>query len=144
MAIQKRDFYEGAALHQIIRGSPQASVCYSPPLFVFNGRIQVHLKYCTAKRSPWNFTFAADEQVLMQQWAQAGPLVMGLICGADGIAALPYHAYDQVAGIRDVALHLACRRRHREHFEVVGPIGTLPQKIAPSDWARLLGASDGE
>jgi hypothetical protein len=139
MSIQKQEFYEGAALHQLIRGSSGASVAYAPPLFIFDERLQVHLKYSTAKRSPWNFTFVPDEQVLLHARAEIIPLVIGLICGADGIAALPYSDYVCIASMRDAALRVSCRRNHRERFEISGPDGTLPGKVAPADWSNLLG-----
>ena len=62
-----------------------------------------------------------------------------LICGADGVAAVPYEKYSSVARVKDVALRVSCRRSHREHFEIVGPDGTLAGKVAPSEWLRLLG-----
>ena len=138
MTIQKQEFYEGAALYQLIRGSSGAEIAYSQPLFIFSGKLQVYLKYSTAKRSPWGFTFMPDEQVLLCQSAQRMPLVIGLICGADGVAAVPYPDYGKVALVKDMALRVSCRRNHREHFEISGPDGTLPSKVAPSDWSRLL------
>ncbi|QWF40569.1 hypothetical protein [Bordetella hinzii] len=139
MAIQKQEFYEGAAIHQLIRGSSGARVIYAPPLFIFDERLQVHLKYSTAKRSPWSFTFVPDEQVLLLERAEMTSLVIGLICGADGIAALPYSDYAFIASLRNTALHVSCRRNHREHFEISGPDGILPGKVAPADWSNLLG-----
>jgi hypothetical protein len=140
MGIQKQEFYEGAALHQLIRGSNGiVSIAHSPPLFVIEGSFQIHLKYSTGKRSPWGFTFMPDEQQLLQQRARDMPLVIGLVCGADGVAALPYGEYCKVAQVKSVALRISCRRNHREHFEVAGPEGTLPGKVAPSEWVRLLG-----
>jgi len=139
MGIQKQEFYEGAALHQIIRGCSGAKVIYVPPLFVFDDKLQVHLKYSTGKRSPWGFTFTPEEQVLLSERAQEMPLVIGLICGADGVAAVAYDDYLSVASLKDTALRVSCRRNHREHFEVGGPDGTLPGKVAPADWVRLLG-----
>jgi len=139
MGIQKQEFYEGAALHQLIRGSSGIkSIAHSPPFFVFDGILQVHLKYSTAKRSPWGFTFTLEEQVLLQQRAQEMPLVIGLICGADGVAALRYEDYIRVAPVKDAALRVSCRRSHREQFEIGGPGGTLAGKVAPSDWVKLL------
>lgn len=138
MTIQKQEFYEGAAIHQLIRGSGGAKVSHVPPLFLFDNRLQVHLKYSTAKRSPWGFTFTPDEQVLLRERARMMPLVIGLICGADGIAALPYVDYASIASIQNAALRVACRRNHREHFEIGGPDGALPGKIAPADWSNLL------
>lgn len=139
MGIQKQEFYEGAALHQLIRGSNGIkSIVHAPPFFIIDGSLQVHLKYSTGKRSPWGFTFVPDEQLLLQQRSQKMPLVIGLICGADGVAALPYEKYTIVAPLKSMALRVSCRRNHREHFEVGGPDGTLPGKVAPSEWVRLL------
>jgi hypothetical protein len=139
MPIQKQEFYEGAAIYQLIRGSSSVKVRYASPLFVFNDRLQLRLKYCTAKRSPWNFTFTPDEQALLQERSKMMPLVIGLICGSDGIAALPYEDYACIASIQDTALSVSCRRKHRERFEIGGPNGTLPGKIAPADWSNILG-----
>lgn len=139
MSIQKHEFYEGAALHQLIKGADVSSVQYAAPFWVLNGTIQVYLKYSTAIRSPWAFTFGPDEQLLLHACAQKGQLLIGLICGADGVVAIAFKNYASVAGISESALRIACNRRHREHFEVSGPLGTLPRKIAPSDWKRAVG-----
>ncbi len=139
MGIKKQEFYEGAALYQLIRGSSGArSIRHAPPFFIIDDSLQVHLKYSTGKRSPWGFTFVPDEQLLLQQHAHKMPLVMGLICGADGVAAMAYEDYTKVAQVKSMALRVSCRRNHREHFEVVGPDGRLPGKVAPSEWIRLL------
>lgn len=139
MGIQKQEFYEGAALHQLIRGSSGlTSVLYSSPLFVFGGSLQVYLKYSTAKRSPWGFTFFPEEQVVLRQRSRDMPLVIGLICGADGVAALSYDGYAHLAQLRATALRVSCKRSHRQYFEISGPDGILPKKVAPSDWGRLL------
>jgi hypothetical protein len=138
MPIQKQEFYEGAALHQLIRGSCRAEVSFSSPFFIFNGQLQAHLKYSTAKRTPWGFTFMPDEQVLLQARARELPLVIGLICGADGVAALPYANFSGIAPLKPVAMRISCKRQHREHYEISGPDGTLSGKVAPSDWGRLL------
>lgn len=143
MGIQKHEFYEGAALHRLVRGSTRAaSIDYLPPRFIVDDRLQLYLKYSTAKRSPWGFTFVPDEQRVLREHAAAMPLIIGLICGADGVATVPYEDYITVAAVKDVALHLACRRNHRERYEVSGPGGILPRKIAPSNWGRLLKDSE--
>lgn len=138
MAIQKQEFYEGAALHQLIRGSSGPKVFFSSPLFIFDGQLQTHLKYSTGKRSPWGFTFTQEEQVLLQARAKELPLVIGLICGADGVAALPFDDFLRIAPVKTSAFRIACKRKHREHYEISGPDGALSGKVAPSDWGRLL------
>jgi len=137
MGIQKREFYEGAALHRLIRGAPTARITYEQPVFVLNARLQLLLKYSTAGRSPWAFTFAEDEQRMMLARAAHRPLIIGLICGADAIAALPFESFLEVAPLQSAALRVTCVRKHREHFEIRGPEGSLGKKIAPSDWERL-------
>lgn len=138
MGIQKQEFYEGAALHQIIRCCDGVRIVYRAPFFVLDDRVQIHLKYSTGIRSPWGFTFTPDEQDTLYKRAGDLPLVMGLVCAADGVVALPFEHYTKVASKRETAVRVSCCRRHREHFEVNGPDGTLPGKIPPSNWQRLL------
>ncbi len=138
MAITKQEFYEGAALHRLARNGGITSIRYEPPLFVLNNRLLVHLKYSTRGRSPWGFTFVPDEQMLLRNKAAQSRIVIGLICGADGVAAFTYEAYRSVAAPRKSAVHIACYRQHGEHYEVNGPDGRLDGKVAPSTWQRIL------
>ena len=138
MAIKKQEFYEGAALHLLARTGGITSIRYEAPFFRLNNQLLVYLKYSTRGRSPWGFTFMPDEQVLLQNRAPGSEIVIGLICGADGVAALTYDAYRRVAAHRTSALHIACYRQHGEHYEVNGPDGKLDRKVAPSNWQRIL------
>jgi len=138
MAIKKQEFYEGAALHLLIRGGAVTSIRYELPFFVVNNRLSVLLKYSTKSRSPWGFTFTPDEQALLESRASKFETVIGLICGADGVAAFTFESYRSIAPHRKSAVHIACYRQHREHYEVNGPEGTLFEKVAPSDWQRIL------
>lgn len=138
MAIRKQEFYEGAALCLLARAGGITGIRYESPFFVLNNKLAVYLKYSTKGRSPWGFTFTADEQVFMQNRAATFKMVIGLVCGADGVAAFTYQAYQSVAAIRKSAVHIACYRKHGEHYEVNGPDGTLDRKVAPSNWQRIL------
>lgn len=138
MAIKKQEFYEGAALHVLARTGHISGILYEPPFFVLNGRLSIHLKYSTRGRSPWGFTFTPDQQLLLQERGTRSRIVIGLICGADGVAALAYEDYLSVAALRKSAVHIACYRKHAEHYEVNGPDGTLSRKVAPSNWQRIL------
>jgi hypothetical protein len=139
VAIKKQEFYEGAALYLLARTGAIAGIRYESPFFVLNNELAVYFKYSTKGRSPWGFTFTADEQTLMQRRAAKLNTVIGLVCGADGVAAFTYDAYRSVASIRRSAIHIACYRKHGEHYEVNGPDGRLDRKIAPSNWQRILG-----
>lgn len=138
MAIKKQEFYEGAALHLLVRSGGIESIRYEAPFFVLNDDLLVYLKYSTRGRSPWGFTFMPDEQVLLRTKATKFRIVIGLICGADGVAAFNYAAYQSVAAPRRSAIHVSCYRRHGEHYEVNGPDGAFSEKVAPSDWKRIL------
>lgn len=137
MAIRKQEFYEGAALYQLVRNGVVAGIQYEAPFFLLNG-MYVLLKYSTKNRSPWGFTFGPDEQALLHLRSLNGPTVVGLVCGADGIAAIHYSSFAEVASARKVAVHIACYRRHGEHYEVSGPDGTLPRKVPPSRWQQIV------
>lgn len=138
MAIKKQEFYEGAALHLLARSSEITSIRYKAPFFLLNNQLLVYLKYSTKGRSPWGFTFTADEQVLLQESASEFKIVIGLICGSDGVAAFTYDAYRSVAAPRQSAVRIACYRQYDEHYEVNGPDGRLEKKVAPSNWQRIL------
>lgn len=138
MAIQKQEFYEGAALHQLARGGGVVGIRYEHPFFVVNEKLVLCLKYSTKGRSPWAFTFTPGEQALLQERASEASLVIGLICGADGIAGITYDAYRGIATPRKSSVHVSCYRRHGQHYAVAGPDGELDRKIAPSLWQRVL------
>jgi hypothetical protein len=138
MGIQKQEFYEGAALHQIACNGVAASVQRDPPFFILDNRVLALLKYSTRNRSPWGFTFSPGEQVLLEQRSTMVRVVVGLICGADGIAALEYGSYRAIASPKDRSIHIACYRRRGEHYEVSGPDGIMAGKIPPSRWRQVL------
>jgi hypothetical protein len=139
MAIKKQDFYEGAALHVLARTNQVKSIQYDAPLYLINDRLSVLLKYSTRIRSPWGFTFTPDEQSMLKEAAsKRRTLMIGLICGSDGVAAISYSSYLAVAAPRNAAIHVACYRQHSEHYEVCGPDGTLDRKVSPSSWQRIL------
>lgn len=138
MSIEKQEFYEGAALHILARTGRVESVRYHHPFFVLNDQLFVYLKYSTRGRSPWGFTFMPDEQAALKSRSSAAEIVIGLICGSDGVAAVPFESYCDIAVSRGSAIHISCYRQLGEHYEVNGPDGTLGGKVPPSNWRRLL------
>ena len=143
VGIKKQEFYEGAALHLLARTGLITALRYEPPFFLINDALTVLLKYSTKGRSPWGFTFMPDEQIALREKARVGRTVIGLICGADGVAAFEYYRFLKVATPGESALHLACYRKLGEHYEISGPDGVLNRKIAPSNWQRILKCGDG-
>ena len=122
----------------LTRTGRTTSIRYETPFFLLNNQWSVYLKYSTRGRSPWGFTFMPHEQSLLQKRMSELEIVIGLICGADGVAALTYEDYLSVATPRTSALHIACFRQHGERYEVKGPDGRLEKKVAPSNWQRIL------
>jgi len=138
MPIQKHEFYEGAALHQLVRGSRTCSLAYEAPVFKINEGTQILLKYSTGKKSPWGFTLTPDEQGLLARADSNLRTVIGLICGSDGVAAIEHAELLLIAPPSGVATHVSCYRKHGEHYEVNGPAGALKRKVPPSDWRKLV------
>lgn len=138
MAIKKQEFYEGAALHQVIRASGAVQIQYHPPFFVLDSAVAVYLKYSTKNRGPWGFTFTPDEQQRISLGGPTSVTILGLVCGSDGVAALSQAQFLSISRIRSTALNLSCARRYGEHYEVSGPDGVLKGKVAPSRWTRLI------
>lgn len=79
-----------------------------------------------------------EEQILLHESVDRNRIVLGLICGADGVVALRCKDYCQLVPLKSLAIHLACYRKHGEHYEVSGPDGSLKRKIAPSEWRKLV------
>lgn len=138
MPIRKQEFYEGAALHQLARTGKITGLKYEAPFFTLNNDLLVCLKYSTGKRSPWGFTFSPDELVLFRNRARHSPLVIGLVCGADGVVAISYKAFREIVGRKRTSIHVSCYRRHGQHYGVFGPKREHAGKIAPSLWQHIL------
>jgi len=138
MAIQKLEFYEGAALYRLIRSLGEVRVRVDGGMVILDECLGVFLKYCTRTRSPWSFTFSTTERSTLAYHALSMPVVVGLVCGADGVATLQHKDYVAVAGNGASQIALFCSRRYDEHYAIGGPAGKLSRKIAPSAWNRLL------
>jgi hypothetical protein len=145
MTLKKQEFYEGAALHLLARTGLVTNLSYVNPFFYLNGSIAALLKYSTRGRSPWGFTFTPDEQTILRKTAEKSQfkIVIGLVCGSDGVASFPYQSFQEIAGSRNTALHVSCYRPHRNHYEICGPDGTLRRKVAPSNWQKILDCEVG-
>ena len=139
MGIKKQEFYEGAALYLLARAGTIEGIRYTPPFFVLNGMLWIYMKYSARTRSPWGFTFMPEEQAQLQARATLSKVVIGLICGGDGVAALRYDRFCELSQNRNTAIHVSCFRGHGEFYEVNGPGGRVREKIAPSDWRKILG-----
>jgi hypothetical protein len=138
MAISRQDFYEGAALNLVARTGKILGILNHSPFYVLNGRLAILLKYTTKGRSPWGFTVTLIEQAQLEANSLKVNTAIGLICGSDGVVPLTYQSFKSIAKIGNGPVHISCYRDHGEHYEVHGPAGKLPNKIAPSTWSKIL------
>src|SRR5690349_16323853 len=132
MPINKQAFYEGAALYMLARQARTIRLEYRNPFFIINAEVAVYLKYSARVRSPWTFTFGVAEFAALAETSCSSELVVGLICGGDGIAGVTYEQLHKIVGVPTSAAHVACARRYNEHYGVVGPQGELDKKVQPS------------
>jgi hypothetical protein len=135
MAIKKQEFYEGAALHALLSRGGTLRIKYEAPFFHVNECFLILLKYSARKRSPWGFTFSKSEMQAMS--AVTSRLEIGLICGADGVAALAFDNFSVIAGVSGATAHIACYRGYDQHYLIKGPEGAVDKKIPPSRWKAL-------
>jgi hypothetical protein len=138
MSLRKQEFYEGAALHVLAKTGRIRSIRHEEPFFVVNDNQLLLLKYSTRGRSPWGFTFTPVEQAELKLSARSKILRLGLICGHDGVATIDYNSYALISGQQGKAIWISCIRDHGEHYEIKGPLGSIPRKIAPAAWSRIL------
>lgn len=138
MALGKQEFYEGAAIYLLARNGGIKAIRYEAPFFLFNDKLFVLMKYSAKKRSPWSFTFSAEEQRQLEAKAATDDTAIALICGSDGVATCQYDEYRCIADLKTSSIHIACYRDFGEHYSLNGPDGTLRWKVAPSRWRRIL------
>jgi hypothetical protein len=139
MPIRKHEFYEGAAIYRLIRAGAITEVKWAAPFFELDGVFAVLLKYTTRGRSPWTFTLTPNEKAVLAERALQTPVLVGLVCGSDGIVSLSYSQLLSIAPHFVGTSHIACYRGHGHHYEIRGPAGVLTEKISPSAWDRLTG-----
>ena len=138
MAIQKQEYYEGAALHSLIRRSGEVHIRYSHPFFVLNGCQRAYVKYSTRGRSPWGFTFTPDECDILSRQIDGEPVIVALVCGSDGVASVRLELILESRGSENGPFRVSCYRDHKKHYRLKGPLGWLESAVAPSSWERTL------
>lgn len=138
MAIGKQDYYEGAALAALLRSEREVCIRFKAPFFVLNHTRHVYLKYSTKGRSPWQFTFAPDEQSLLRETGSTATVTLALVCGSDGVAALELVNFERICATRHSSITVSCYRQHRENYRIRGPDGWHAGTVAPSAWTRVL------
>lgn len=138
MGVMKHEFYEGAAVLRLIKASRGLSVRHEAPFLVFERDLAVYLKYNARGRSPWGFAFSSEELASVRSRGAASPVFVALVCGSDGVVLLQEREVSILLGDGEAGGRIGCARSHGGHYHVSGPEGSLPSKIPPGRWTRLL------
>jgi hypothetical protein len=142
MAIKKQEFYEGAALYQLIKTNKVERATFAYPFVIINDKFAILIKYSTSKDSPWNFAFTETELIEISSPGHGLDYFAGLVCGSDGVVALSALQLKEVAPEIAASVRIGCYRKHDHHYQVNGPAGTLSRKISRSAWTRILGEGE--
>lgn len=135
--IDKQEFYWGAAIVRLLEHPQFSAIRKHEYGYVVNSSAFVFLKYSTKARSPWGFSFTADELPrLVSLASQYERIVLGLICGGDGICAVDWKRLNPLLG--DKPGWISVRRNFNERYGVSGPAGGLDRKVPLQSWPLLL------
>lgn len=135
--IDKQEFYHGAAILRILEDVRCQSVQKHDFGYQINERIFVFLKYTTKSRSPWQFTFSREDVGRLSSLVSSyRKIVIALICGGDGICAVPWVDVEEL--IKGEAGWLSVRRNFNKRYGVTGPAGKLGKKVSRSEWPSVI------
>lgn len=134
MPIDKYEFIHGAALVQVVNHPSftalnRASERYGH--YLINDDRHLFVKYSTSHRSPWQFTFRADDIDAIQAEVGSSPTFVALVCGRDGVAVIVGEA---ILGLFAEAQRadqqaIVVTRPSGGSYRVAGPRGQLAQTI---------------
>ena len=136
--LDKAEYYHGAAVIRLLEDSRGRSIRKLGALgYVANEEVFLFLKYTTKYRSPWGFTFdEEDVERCLRMEREYKKVVLGLVCGGDGICALDWAEGRQLLGIKSGRIVAA--RKHNHSYSVWGTAGELKRKIAVGRWPSLV------
>lgn len=135
--IDKQEFYWGAAVVRLLEHPRFSAIRKHEYGYLVNSSVFVFLKYSTKARSPWGFSFTNDELPrLVSLASQYERIVLGLICGGDGICAVDWKRLSPLLG--DKPGWISVRRNFNERYGVSGPAGGLDRKVPLQGWPLVV------
>ena len=135
--LDKAQYYHGAAIMALLEHN-QFSVKKMGTLgYVVNDKVFAFLKYTTKNKTPWQFSFDQEDVDRCVKMASSHKaLVVGLVCGGDGICALTWDEVKMLLNSKPG--RISTKRKHNESYGVVGSQGELKRKIAVGRWPTLV------
>ena len=135
--LDKSEYYHGAAIIRLIEDEMCRSVRRHKCLgYVVNDGVFIFLKYTTKGRPPWGFNF--DQEDVDRCFKMAGEyhkVVLGFICGGDGVCALDWKEANELLGGKPG--RIAAGRKHNHSYSVWGTAGELKRKVPVGRWPSL-------
>jgi hypothetical protein len=140
--LDKTEYYHGAAIIRMLDDERCKSVKKRGSLgYIANDEIFIFLKYTTKARSPWGFTFDQEDVDRCTTMAhEYKGVVLGLICGGDGVCALHWPEAREL--LESKSGRIAVKRKYDQSYTVWGTAGALKGKIPVKRWPLLLFAPD--
>jgi len=143
--IREFEFYHGAVLGRLIRGSEGLSLEQYPGFgrnaaYVINKRVGLYIKHSTNRLTPWSFTFKQEHQDEIHEMRSVLEQVfVALVCWEDGVVCL---SYDELKVILDenhnTSEWIRVARRTREKYTVSGSDGKLRYKIGENEFPEKI------
>jgi len=135
--IDKREFYHGVAIIRLLEDERCQMVQKRDCGYDVNGEVFIFPKYSTKSRSPWRFSFSKDDAERLNSLARSfAKIVIVLVCGGDGICAIPWREAVDLLG--NDAGWISAKRNFNEQYGVAGPRGKMKRKISLRDWPSII------
>jgi hypothetical protein len=153
--IAEYERYHGVVLRELIVTAPGPLVVEKKDeigrvnSFCLNGHTGLHIKHCSKRLPPWQFTFLDEhlEEIAMLE-RKCDNLWLALACGMDGIVSLSADEFRKITGAsEDTTRFVRVDRDRRTMYRVFGNAGKLASAkargISPviSDAFPLKGAA---
>jgi hypothetical protein len=135
--IEKLEFYHGAALVRVIEDPRCESIAKHKCGYRVNESGILAIKYSTKARSPWGFTFSAEDiSRFSAATKESGDCAIALVCGGDGVCALSWTIVSAL--LADSPGRIAAKRGFAGCYAVSGPAGNLKGKVAMNRWPAIV------
>lgn len=134
--MDKAQYYHGAAVVSLLEQEDFFVKKLGLLGYVINESVFVFLKYTTKAKTPWRFSFdQEDVDRCLKMASQYQGLIVGLVCGGDGVCGLKWDEARILLG--DKLGWVSVQRRHNESYGVDGSCAELEKKIPVGRWSNL-------
>ena len=113
-------------------------------LYIVNDEVGCFIKYSSKGRSPWPFALSPEDLIELHSGNSNPPtVVVGLVCGGDGVCALSKSNVYQLVG--ENGGWISVRRGFGGSYGVTGSLAKLKGKIPLKRWPLLVfGPTEGD